>query len=241
MAEKRRFLDVWIIESNTVYREVPFLVVTDWVQQGRLLGEDRVRPSGTAEWYPIGGLPSLAAYMPKIDEHRAEDQAEALEPVQLEFTWKRRPEDEEMEVDMIPLIDVSLVLLIFFLMTTVIGAKLINIDLPTARNRNERLTEDMKLWVGLEPPLEEGAGLRYSLGIRKEVLLERKDRKEFMTRLKERLSTARDRVSIRIQANRFLPMRAIKNMTQLLRQAEREENERDPGLKLVIFGEVNEP
>ncbi len=31
MAEKRRFLDVWIIESNTVYREVPFQVVADWV------------------------------------------------------------------------------------------------------------------------------------------------------------------------------------------------------------------
>ena len=29
MAAKRRFLDVWIIETNTVYREVPFEVVTD--------------------------------------------------------------------------------------------------------------------------------------------------------------------------------------------------------------------
>ena len=37
MAEKRRFLDVWIVESNTVYQEVPFEVVADWLQQGRLL------------------------------------------------------------------------------------------------------------------------------------------------------------------------------------------------------------
>ena len=40
MAEKRRFLDVWIVDSNTVYREVPFTVVADWVQQGRLLEDD---------------------------------------------------------------------------------------------------------------------------------------------------------------------------------------------------------
>ena len=46
MAEKRRFLDVWIVESNTVYQEVPFEVVCDWVQQGRLLADDMVKPSG---------------------------------------------------------------------------------------------------------------------------------------------------------------------------------------------------
>ncbi len=43
MAEKRRYLDVWIVETNTVYREVPFEVVTDWVQQGRLLADDMLR------------------------------------------------------------------------------------------------------------------------------------------------------------------------------------------------------
>ena len=30
MAEKRRFYDVWIIEANTVYREVPFDAVADF-------------------------------------------------------------------------------------------------------------------------------------------------------------------------------------------------------------------
>src|SRR5271169_1752418 len=107
MAPKRRFLDVWIIENNTVYREVPFMVVTDWIQQGRLLADDRIRPSGTRDWYPIGESPTFAPYMPKMEEHRAEDQAEALEPVQIDFTWQRRPADDDEDVDMIPLIDVS--------------------------------------------------------------------------------------------------------------------------------------
>ena len=50
MAAKRRFLDVWIVEGNTVYKEVPFDVVADWVQQGRLLDDDMLRPAGTSEW-----------------------------------------------------------------------------------------------------------------------------------------------------------------------------------------------
>ena len=50
MAQKRRFFDVWIVETNQVYKEVPYTVVADWVQQGRLLEDDRLKPSGTAEW-----------------------------------------------------------------------------------------------------------------------------------------------------------------------------------------------
>ena len=47
MADKRRFLDVWIIDRNMVYREVPYTVVTDWVQQSRLLAEDNHTPQGS--------------------------------------------------------------------------------------------------------------------------------------------------------------------------------------------------
>src|SRR5437588_526952 len=118
MAEKRRFLDVWLVETNTVYREVPFAVVADWVQQSRLMPEDMLRPSGTAEWFKVGASPDFAPYVPRAQPHQVNDQAEALDPVHLDFGWKRRHEDEDDDVDMIPLIDVSLVLLIFFIMTT---------------------------------------------------------------------------------------------------------------------------
>src|SRR5215469_3117552 len=100
MAEKRRFLDVWIVETNTVYREVPYTVVTDWVQQGRLLPDDKLKPSGTAEWFLLGGMPAFAAYLPKVEPFRAEDEYEALEPVQIEFAWKRPRDEEEDDPDM---------------------------------------------------------------------------------------------------------------------------------------------
>jgi biopolymer transport protein ExbD len=117
MAKKKRFLDVWIIDSNTVYREVPFPVVTDWLQQGRLLEDDRVRASGTAEWVKVGDAPAFTPYLPKVEPFRADDQAEALEPVELDFRWRKPHDEPDDDVDMIPLIDVSLVLLIFFMLT----------------------------------------------------------------------------------------------------------------------------
>jgi biopolymer transport protein ExbD len=135
MAEKRRFLDVWILESNTVYREVPYQVVTDWVQQGRLLEDDKLRPSGTADWYRVGASPELKPYLPRVEPFRAEDQAEALEPVELEFRYKPRHGEEDDDVDMIPLIDVSLVLLIFFMMTAT-GVAGILVQTPPAAHGN---------------------------------------------------------------------------------------------------------
>jgi biopolymer transport protein ExbD len=161
MAEKKRFLDVWIIESNTVYREVPFTVVSDWVQQGRLLADDMLRPSGTAQWFRLGGMPAFAAYLPKTVPFRVEDKAEALEPVQVDFAWKRRPEDEDEDVDMIPLIDVSLVLLIFFIMISSVAATI------TGRIRLSQTDAGSKvdpntLWIGIE---QGGDGkLVYTLG-----------------------------------------------------------------------------
>ena len=79
MAEKRRLLDVWILETKTVYREVPYAVVTDWVQQGRLLESDMVRTSGSEKWVPLVSLPDFSVYLPRPEPFRAEDRAEALE------------------------------------------------------------------------------------------------------------------------------------------------------------------
>jgi biopolymer transport protein ExbD len=163
MAEKKRFLDVWIIESNTVYREVPFTVVSDWVQQGRLLADDMLRPSGTAQWFRLGGMPAFAAYLPKAVPYRVEDQAEALEQVQVDFAWKRRPEDEDEDVDMIPLIDVSLVLLIFFIMiSSVTAGALGGIKLPITEEGSK--VDPNTIWVGIQLPAQAGGAPVYSLG-----------------------------------------------------------------------------
>jgi len=122
MSKKQRFLDIWIVETNTVYKEVPFTVVADWLQQGRLLEDDKVRNAGTKDWVRLGDFSEFQPYVPKPELHRPDDQAEALEHVGLDFAYKKPHDEEDDDVDMIPLIDVSLVLLVFFMLTATAAA-----------------------------------------------------------------------------------------------------------------------
>jgi biopolymer transport protein ExbD len=167
MSEKRRFLDVWLIEPNTVYREVPFDVVADWVQQGRLLPGDMMRPSGTAEWQQLGDMHDFAVYVPiPPAEPEIESKVEPMEPVETGFSWKQRTEAEDTEVDMIPLIDVSLVLLIFFMLTTKdIGGGGSGVPTPQAQYASVANAPDI-VWVGVNLQGEEGARVPvYSCGV----------------------------------------------------------------------------
>jgi biopolymer transport protein ExbD len=162
MAEKRTSYDVWIIETNTVYGQVPYTVVTDWAQQGRLLEDDKVRASGTTGWLRLADVPAFNVFLPRTEPYRAEDQAEALEPVQVDFTWKPRPSEEDDDVDMIPLIDISLVLLIFFMMTAAVGSASSLFATPRAEYVSLKSEPEM-WWIGIHyngsPPTE-----KYSLG-----------------------------------------------------------------------------
>ncbi len=150
-------LDVMISGTSTVYKGVPFTVVGDWIQQGRLLPNDQARPAGTNEWRPLSQTPLLAPYLPKPEPYRAEDQAEALEPVEMGFGER----EYEEEVDMVPLIDVSLVLLIFFMMTTsgIMAASLF--DMPSAKHADV-IVGSNSLIIGVK--YIEGGPVEYFLG-----------------------------------------------------------------------------
>jgi biopolymer transport protein ExbD len=245
MAEKRRFFDVWIVETNTVYREVPYTVVTDWIQQGRLLPDDKLKPSGTAEWFRLGGMPALAAFLPKSEPFRAEDQFEALEPVEVDFTWKRGPPDEDEDVDMIPLIDISLVLLIFFMMTAAIRMELSFINTPSASHRLDTLSKGM-YWVGLVKGTEAQPAVIYSLGHDQEVLVTATPQwdEQIIPKLKKELEKVVGEVRFRIRADRALPFDAVREVTRKLSELEVSLNAtRDPSRRLTfsLHSEVSEP
>lgn len=144
MAEKRRFLDVWILETNTVYQEVPYAVVADWLQQGRLLDNDKMKPSGTKEWQRIGDSPEFRPFSLAPHEPEPQDTATVMEHGEaeafVEGTHRRHHEEEDDDVDMIPLIDVTLVLLIFFMITaTTVGAAAF---VPTPKTDTGEVVDD---------------------------------------------------------------------------------------------------
>jgi biopolymer transport protein ExbD len=216
VADKQAFYDVWIVETNAAYRKVPYTVVTDWIQQGRLLPNDKLRPSGVKEWSRLSELPSFTAFLPRVERHRAEDAAEAMEPVQGEIAWKRRAEDEDDDVDMIPLIDVSLVLLVFFIMTTAaVGGAVSTIRTPPAEHKLLAIDKNM-LWVGID---RDGDGpLVYYLGQGDQQ--EGKNFRDKRILLQEVDETLRGQraIDIRIKANLHLPYEVVRDMTSDLEQ-----------------------
>ena len=254
MAAATRLLDVWIVESNQVYSEVPFTVVADWLQQGRLIASDRVRLAGQQKWHAIEAVPALAPYLPQPEPHAADDEAEALEPVDLGFGASHANDEEDEDVDMIPLIDISLVLLIFFMMTaTVSSGALSNIATPSAKHQLAALAKDA-YWVGIDvksaggavEPGPDGKPLPwYSLGKDHAKLVDpSRNVEDVVAVLEKELHDLPGEIRVRIKAERTLPIEAIKGAALELQGLElrlnrgRDTNRR---VSLIIQGEVSEP
>jgi biopolymer transport protein ExbD len=243
MAENRRLMDVWIVETNAAYKAVPFETVANWLQQGRLLGEDRVRPTGTPTWFRIDAVNALAPYLPQVEPQRVEDTAEALEPVEADFTWRHGRGEEDDDPDMIPLIDISLVLLIFFMMAAAIQAGLFTpIDTPPAYHQLTTIQEGT-YWVGIDK--DEGGQLRYTFGQDDRTLEQGgPDLSHVKQRLQKELAKVKGDVRINLRADRKLAIEAIIAAQRELQQMEGRLNEgRAPGdrLKLHVSGEVRDP
>jgi biopolymer transport protein ExbD len=141
--------DIWLTKANRVYKAVPYEVVSDWLQQGRVASADRVRPAGHEEWRAVEDYPTLAVYLPVASSSDANDEAEALQSVDLGITIRGGRHETDEDVDMVPLIDISLVLLIFFMMTSTVASGGSNVVVPETQYAS--LTSDRSmLWVGID-------------------------------------------------------------------------------------------
>jgi biopolymer transport protein ExbD len=140
MAKVSKEFDVWILASNTVYRNVPFGVVTDWAQQGRIGAADKLRTAKSEDaWSRVGDDPIISDFLFRktaTDANSATGPAIVTDNDAPSLAWTRAREDEDDDVDMIPLIDISLVLLIFFMMTSTVSS-LSPIDVPQMKNAYE--------------------------------------------------------------------------------------------------------
>ncbi len=257
MADKKGLVDVWIIETNTIYRDVPFTVVTDWVQQGRLLPEDKVRPAGGQEWQTFGQAAAFAVYFPRPEPERAEDPAEALEPVEPDFAWQSQPSLEEDDVDMIPLIDVSLVLLIFFMMTAAVSSGVLSpIKTPPAKFELNTIGQDM-YWIGIDSKSPSGQVEKgpkgwpiawYSVGKGTDTFdLGDSDGRQLglvIKKLEKELADQSGKIRVRVRADETLPSAVVRQLTAELQKLEVKLNDKRTGsqkISIEVSGEVSEP
>lgn len=233
MADTKKLLDVWIIESNTLYHGVPFSVVADWIQQGRLLENDKLSLPGTSKWTEISKT-KFAAYLPKPEQFEVDDQAEALAPVAFDFSWRPRG-DEDDDVDMIPLIDISLVLLVFFMMTTTVVISSTAINVPSTKH-GSFFSPTGAVWIGISPT-KDGSPV-YTIGQGEEAAApedQKLNEAQVIARLEAILSKQSEPVELRITADRDLPGEVVMRLTGRAEQIKREK-----GWIRTIRGEVKE-
>ncbi|MCE9567616.1 MAG: biopolymer transporter ExbD [Planctomycetes bacterium] len=173
MAKPPKAFDVWFVTANTVYKGVPYHVVADWTQQGRLGASDMVRPAGTTvAWGKVEDQEGLDDYLPKpsgarsvpagvlagletvhvgevVTEGQLEDAGEPVElPEPEPLPGKPRIEEDD-EVDMIPLIDISMVLLVFFIIIRAAGA-LAPVDVPEMKYAGELSADPQAITINID-------------------------------------------------------------------------------------------
>jgi biopolymer transport protein ExbD len=167
VAKPPKAFDVWFVSANTVYKAVPYNVVADWAQQGRLAATDMVRPAGASvPWVKVEAHELLSDYLPRPAAAKAVPAAAAGELVPAEVVGesapaphaelpdpepppRKRVTEEDDDVDMIPLIDISMVLLVFFIMMRAAGA-LAPVDVPEMRYAGELSADPEAITINID-------------------------------------------------------------------------------------------
>ena len=142
MLPDAKYYDVWIIKANQVIREIPAHTILQWIGERRLIVRDKIRPSGTAEWFEVSQHADIINSLTPIENIEIDD-SESLPPV----LKKHQVVDDD--IDMIPLIDVSLVLLIYFLMSTTSMGSGTSTKLPIAEFASVRGLKD-QAWIEID-------------------------------------------------------------------------------------------
>lgn len=229
----RNNFDLWLTASNRAYRGVPFSVVTDWLQQGRILPTDRVRADG-GEWQTIAESPAFASFIPHDDAPAANDMAEAFETPHVTLPIRKSTDDDD-DVDMIPLIDISLVLLIFFMMTATVAVGGSKIDTPQTLHGVEFTQDKGMLWVGVDRG-EDGQPT-FSIGqgdMQAESADSKLSQEQLLAKLDAKLKEVNGGLVVRVAGHKQLPYGVMQKLTAEL------EKRRRAGTISEIKAEVNE-
>ena len=119
-------MDLQIVALNKVYNRLALGTILQWVIEGRIAPDDRIKPAGAAAWQTVAEMPLLAARLPQgllsartpSGQPSVDDEAEQDVDDAAGWTVRRKkPIMEDAEMDMTPMIDVTFQLLIFFMLT----------------------------------------------------------------------------------------------------------------------------
>ena len=252
MAARGESFDVFLVVADTVYKGVPYHIVCGWAEQGRANADDKLRPAGsTAPWMRFGDHPMVSDFLPRKPRTTPvpqpglglpvasvapsslypEEPAHAIEMDR----WKKTPEDDDDDVDMIPLIDVSLVLLIFFMLTTAVSSQS-PVRVPGMKNAGKLSKDPDALTIYLDK--RAGGDIYYGVGIGASGPTKDNNNLRSVGELSDRLDTILQSASrppeVRIACHVELQRAYVKQVAQDL------EKRRGKGTIAFYAAEVNE-
>ena len=246
MASRGENFDVFLVAADTVYKGVPYHVLCGWAEQGRANADDKLRPAGsTAPWMRLGDHPMVSDFLPRKPKmypavpqagvaagaHYPSEPAHAIEMDR----WKKSPVDDDDDVDMIPLIDVSLVLLIFFMLTTAVSS-VSPVRVPGMKNAGKLSKDPDAVTIFLDK--RPSGDVFYGIGIGSTPPSKENANLQSVGDLSDRLDTVLQKVSrppeVRIACHVDLKRAYVKQVAQDL------ERRRLKGTILSYAAEVNE-
>lgn len=218
MSMPKRF-DVWFTTADQVYRGVPADVVRGWAEQGRLGGIDRLRAAGAqTEWIKVEDYEPLSGFLyrkPAFDEVEG--------PIELDIDAVKPKRDiEDDEVDMIPLIDISLVLLVFFMMTAVVAVSS-PIKVPEMKYAEEFAKDAQSITVQIDKRADGSPFYALRLGDNSPTTDDNNlgGLPELFARLDARLGERKEPPEVRIACNANLPGEYVRQVTKELDRRKR--------------------
>ena len=247
-APRVKAFDVWFVAANTVYKQVPYGVVADWTGQGRLAASDMIRPAGSTEpWQRVDKNRLLADYLPRaappvvaVAAAGASPEAEAQAAEAHgggDEHWPHPKAEEDDEVDMIPLIDISMVLLVFFIMMQ--SSKALDpVDIPDMVYAGKLNANATAITIVIDKASE--TDIKYSVRVGETETPENSNlkgpdaRKKVLEKMREQFPDVPQPREVRITCHRELPSERVFELMEDLRPF------KESGAIAVVNAEVHE-
>ncbi len=131
-------------DSKKIYKGLPLATIKAWILEARIEPDDYVTNTEIKKWAPASSIDELVAYFSPDTLGSG-----VMSGRDTKLPWESRSSSEdEMTIDMTPMIDVTFILLIFFMVTATFSIHEVkNIQIPKAKHTTKGKQEKISVSV----------------------------------------------------------------------------------------------
>ncbi|WP_372371316.1 ExbD/TolR family protein [Candidatus Uabimicrobium sp. HlEnr_7] len=130
-------------DSQKIYKDLPLATIKTWILEARIEADDYVSSAELKKWVKASSLSIFESYFAPSSTG-----SDVISSRDLSFGWST-DDDEDTHVDLTPMIDVTFLLLIFFMVTATFAVhEIANIKVPDAKNTKKY--QEKKMTVSID-------------------------------------------------------------------------------------------